>query len=276
MATYAIGDLQGCADALERLLSLLGFDERHDRLWLVGDLVNRGPESLRTLRRVKALGPAASVVLGNHDLHLLALAAGVKRAGSADTLSEILDAPDAVELIDWLRRRPLAHSAKVEGESFLMVHAGVLPQWSVEDALSRAAEVETVLSGQDWRVFMADLYGDQPNRWDNALEGHDRLRLIVNSFTRLRFCSAEGVLDLKTKEGAEHAPLGYLPWFDIPKRRADGSTILFGHWSTLGLVNRPRLIGLDTGCVWGGALTAIRLENRALAQVACPQYRAPG
>jgi bis(5'-nucleosyl)-tetraphosphatase (symmetrical) len=276
MAIYAIGDLQGCAEALDRLLEALRFDTSQDRLWLVGDLVNRGPESLRTLRTVHALGSAAQVVLGNHDLHLLALACGVKRTHASDTLDEILGAPDAHELIEWLRRRPLAHVERIGEKQFLMVHAGILPDWSVEDTLARAGEVGRVLESDLWRDFLRDVYGDQPERWAESLTGHARLRVIVNCLTRLRFCNPDGVLDLKTKEGADHAPPGFVPWFEVPGRKAAATTIVFGHWSTLGLVNRPNLVGLDTGCVWGGALTAVRLENRALVQVACPQYRAPG
>ncbi|MGA2550133.1 MAG: symmetrical bis(5'-nucleosyl)-tetraphosphatase [Burkholderiaceae bacterium] len=276
MATYALGDLQGCADALDRMLDALRFDVQEDRLWFVGDLVNRGPESLRTLRTVKALKEAAVVVLGNHDLHLLALAAGAKRPHSADTLGEILDAPDAADLIDWLRRRPLAHLEVVGDEPILMVHAGLLPSWSVKEGCERAHEVEVVLAGSGWQEFMGLMYGDEPLRWDPLLTGPRRLRMIVNAFTRLRFCTQDGLLDLQTKEGAGQAPEGYMPWFEIPDRKAESHTIVFGHWSTLGLVNRPHVLGLDTGCVWGGSLTAVRLEDRVLTQVACPQYRVPG
>jgi bis(5'-nucleosyl)-tetraphosphatase (symmetrical) len=209
-------------------------------------------------------------------LHLLALACGVRLPSHSDTLGEVLDAPDAGELIDWLRMRPLVHAEVIAGESFLLVHAGVLPAWSGSAAQSHAAEVEAVLQSDRWRDFILDLYGDEPSIWDEALSGNARLRFIVNSFTRLRFCDAQGVLDLKTKEGAGAAPARFMPWFECPGRQATDTTIVFGHWSTLGLVNEPRLLGLDTGCVWGGALTAVRLENRALVQVACPRYRVPG
>jgi bis(5'-nucleosyl)-tetraphosphatase (symmetrical) len=276
MATYAIGDLQGCADALDRLLDALCFDAGADRLWLVGDLVNRGPASLRTLRRIRSLGTAAQVVLGNHDLHLLALACGVRRPSHADTLDEILAAPDAEELIDWLRHQPLVHAETLGSEEFLMVHAGLPPQWSAQIARLRAAEVEAALASADWQDFVADLYGDQPARWEPGLAGHERLRLIVNYCTRMRFCKPDGTLDLDSKEGVDRVPAGFAPWFDLPERAASATTIVFGHWSTLGLLCRGNLLGLDTGCVWGGALTAVRLDNRSLYQVACPQYRAPG
>jgi len=276
MAFYAVGDIQGCCDALDRLLCEIRFDPDVDHLLLVGDLVNRGPESLRTLRRVRALGRAATAVLGNHDLHLLAAWLGVRPLSSADTLAEVLGAPDAADLIDWVRHKPLAHRLKFAGETFLLVHAGVLPTWSAADALTRASEVEHALRHTDWAQFIGHMYGDKPDRWDDGLQGFERLRLIVNAFTRMRFCSDEGVLDLKTKEGAQSAPPGYKPWFEVPGRRAADTTILFGHWSTLGWVEQSNLLGLDTGCVWGGMLTAVRLEDRHRVQIQCPQYRRPG
>ena len=276
MAVYAIGDVQGCCDALDRLLREIRFDPERDHLLLVGDLVNRGPESLRTLRRVRAMGAAATAVLGNHDLHLLASWAGVRPLGRADTLAQVLDAHDAPELIDWVRHKPLAHRLKIDDEDFLMVHAGVLPEWSATDALVRAQEVESALQSPGWMQFVSQMYGDKPDHWDNGLRGVERLRFIVNAFTRMRFCTAEGVLDLKTKEGADRQPPGYLPWFDVPGRRALDTTVIFGHWSMLGWIERSHLLGLDTGCVWGNTLTAVRLTDRNRVQVACPQYQRPG
>ncbi len=272
MAIYAIGDLQGCCDPLEQLLAAIRFNPSSDQLWFTGDLVNRGPDSLRTLRTVKALGNAAMTVLGNHDLHLLAASIGVRKISDSDTLDEILSAPDANELLDWIRTRKLAH----QGNGHLLVHAGVLPQWNVWSTLRYAAEVERELRGSNWQHFLAHLFGNQPDRWDESLVGFDRLRVIVNACTRLRFCTPEGQMEFASKEGAGAAPDGYLPWFDIPGRQTEKATVIFGHWSTLGLVMRPDLLALDTGCVWGGKLTAVRLEDRALFQVECAPYQRPG
>ena len=269
----AIGDLQGCADALDRLLEAARFDPARERAWFCGDLVNRGPSSLAALRRVRALGEAAVTVLGNHDLHLLAVAAGVRRPHRSDTLDDILRAPERDALIDWLRHRPLAHA---EGD-LLMVHAGVLPAWSAARTLELAAEVERVLRGEHWRAFLADMYGNEPAAWDDGLQGAARLRVIVNALTRMRFVTPDGAMEFDTKEGAAGAPPGHVPWFDAPGRRTAGSaTVVFGHWSTLGLVMRPDLIALDTGCVWGGRLSAVRLPQRAVVQVDCPMAQAPG
>jgi len=272
MATYAIGDLQGCCDAFERLLENIRFDPGADRLWLVGDLVNRGPESLRTLRLVRSLGDSAVVVLGNHDLHLLAASQGLRKAHPSDTLDLILAAPDAAELLDWVRHRKLAH---LEND-VLMVHAGVLPQWTAAKAVALAGEVEAALRGPAWPDFLAHMFGNRPDRWHDDLRGRDRLRVLVNVFTRLRFCTPDGTMDFAIKEGAAQAPPGYLPWFEVPDRASADTTVLFGHWSTLGLLMRPNLLGIDTGCVWGGRLSAVRLEDRALFQVQCPQYLNPG
>lgn len=238
----------------------------------VGDLVNRGPESLATLRKVRQLGDRAKSVLGNHDLHLLASFHGIRKPGGSDTLADILAAPDCEELLDWLRRRPLA----LFEQGHLLVHAGVLPQWSAQQTIALAHEVETVLRGPDWVDFLREMYGNSPARWNDALTGTDRLRCIVNALTRMRFCTPHGVMDLDTKEGADATLQGYLPWFDIAGRRTEEVTVVFGHWSALGLVMRPNLLGIDTGCVWGGKLTAICLEDRSLLQVDCPQYRQPG
>jgi bis(5'-nucleosyl)-tetraphosphatase (symmetrical) len=270
MATYAIGDLQGCFAPLERLLDDIAFDPVRDRLWFVGDLVNRGPDSLACLRFVKGLGAAAIAVLGNHDLHLLCVAEGVERARKRDTLDAVLGAPDRDEILHWLRHRPLMHS---EGK-FALVHAGLLPQWSVERAVELAHEVEAALRAADYRTLLARLYGDQPDHWSDALQGTDRLRVIVNAMTRLRMCGPGGALALDYNGAPADAGPGLTPWFDMPGRRSAGHTLVAGHWSALGLHLREDLLSLDSGCVWGRALSAVRLEDRKLFQVACPG--APG
>jgi bis(5'-nucleosyl)-tetraphosphatase (symmetrical) len=272
MAVYAIGDVQGCFDALERLFGEIRYNQAHDRLWFVGDLVNRGPDSLATLRLIRGLGDSALTVLGNHDFHLLALAAGHAKKHRSDTLDPILEAPDRDALLDWLRHRPLFH---VEG-GWAMVHAGLLPQWSVATAQRLAQEVETALRGPDWQQFLANLYGDTPDSWDEGLRGADRLRVIVNAMARMRFCTAEGKIELRTKGETAKAPPGFFPWFDAPGRASRGHSIICGHWSTLGLKLRPDLLALDSGCVWGGSLSAVRLEDRELFQVPCKQSQRPG
>lgn len=272
MATYAIGDVQGCHDALERLLVAFGFDAQRDRLWFVGDLVNRGPDSLATLRLVKSLGEGAVTVLGNHDFHLLAVAAGHAKRHRSDTLDEVLAAPDRDALLTWLRQRPLLH---VEGKR-AMVHAGLLPQWSITKALALAQEVESELRGANWRQFLAQLYGNLPDTWNDSLRGADRLRVVVNAMARMRFCTAEGTIEFRTKGETAHAPPGFSPWFDIPGRASRDHTLVCGHWSTLGLKLRPDLLALDSGCVWGGSLSAVRLEDRKLFQVRCKQCQVPG
>lgn len=271
MPTYAIGDLQGCLDPLRHLLDALRFDPAADRLWFVGDLVNRGPDSLAVLRFVKSLGDAATSVLGNHDLHLLALAEGFGRAHKDDTLEPILAAPDRDELLDWLRHRPLA----CRDGDWLMVHAGVLPGWTADAAMARAAEAEAALRGADHRDFFAQMYGNTPDAWDDALEGIARLRVIVNTFTRLRYCSADGQMDFHQKGAPGSQPAGLWPWFDVPGRKTANETVIFGHWSTLGLINRDNLVALDTGCLWGGRLTAVRLDDRRVWAEACPQAQRP-
>lgn len=268
----AIGDLQGCDDALARLLDAARFDPSTDRAWFCGDLVNRGPDSLGTLRRVVALGDAAVSVLGNHDLHLLAVAAGARRAHRSDTLREILDAPDAEALIHWLRHRPMAHHEA----GHLLVHAGVPAAWDAGRTVSLAAEVEAALRGPGWRDFLRDMYGNRPDAWDEGLAGIERLRVIVNALTRMRFVTPAGRMDFDTKDGSGPPPAGHVPWFDAPRTDPVGATVVFGHWSTLGLLLREDVIGLDTGCVWGGRLTGIELGTRRLHQVACPRHRAPG
>lgn len=283
MITYAIGDLQGCQEKTSALLQQIAQAPHFTgstksepiRLIFVGDLVNRGPQSLAALRQVRALGERAEAVLGNHDLHLLAVAQGIRKAHASDTLDDVLNAPDRDELLDWLRRRPLA----LYENDHLVVHAGLMPQWSAEQSMTLAHEVETVLRGPDWVDFLREMYGNAPAKWDDALTGADRLRCIVNTLTRMRFCAADGTLDFSNKTAGDEltgGPTGFMPWFDVPGRKTGNVTVVFGHWSTLGLLLRPNLIGLDTGCVWGGKLTAVRLADRALFQVDCPQYQRPG
>jgi len=268
MSLIAIGDLQGCATSFDELLAKV---DQREPLVFVGDLVNRGPDSLGALRRVRALGERAVALLGNHDLHLLAVAAGIRAAHDDDTLQEILDAPDACELIDWVRARPLAHWQ----DGALFVHAGVLPQWSVNQTLALAREVEERLRAPDYRAFLATMYGNRPLQWNEALTGADRLRCILNALTRLRFVSLDGSMDLKLKGSIDSAPPGWVPWFDHPQRVSRTNTIVFGHWSTLGLLMREDAIGIDTGCVWGGRLTAVSWPSRAVFQVGCRPARRP-
>ena len=271
---YLIGDLQGCHDALQRMLAEIGFSPSRDRVTVLGDLVNRGPQSLAVLRTLRALENAADALLGNHDLHLLAAAHGVRPEHKSDTLREILDAPDREAWLDWLRQRPLA----LMREGWLCVHAGVSPAWSAAQTMALASEVEALLRGPDLAAFLPLMYGNQPARWSDTLQGPDRWRHVINVLTRIRFVHADGALDFKAKEGAGDAPPGLLPWFDSPGRASADTPIAFGHWSTLGLVNRPDLLGIDTGCVWGGALTAVRVDGgrRDVVQVRCEQSRLSG
>ncbi len=272
METFAIGDVQGCADELHHLLAKIDASSPGAQLVFVGDLVNRGPASLQTLRRIKAMGPRARTVLGNHDLHLLAAAHGVRAPTPSDTIDEILNAPDRDELLDWLRHQPLALMA----DGWLVVHAGILPHWHATQVLSLAAEVETRLQSANWLDFLRAMYGNHPARWSESLQGDERLRCIVNALTRLRFCSAEGEMEFATKEGPGAPPAGFMPWFDVPGRRTADVPVLFGHWSTLGILQRENLCGLDSGCVWGGKLSALRLSDRTLMQVDCPRHQMPG
>jgi bis(5'-nucleosyl)-tetraphosphatase (symmetrical) len=272
MTTFAIGDLQGCHSSLIRLLDSIEIASATAKIIFVGDLINRGPQSLSTLRTVYALKDTAKVLLGNHDLHLLAVAHGIRHSHNSDTVQEILDAPDRDELLAWLRRQPLA----LFDSGHLLVHAGVLPQWTLQQTLSLAREVETALQGPDWLDFLRHMYGNTPTQWSDALQGHDRLRCIVNALTRIRFCTADGTMEFATKEGSVAPESGYMPWFDVPGRKTADTPIVFGHWSTLGLLQRPNLLGIDTGCVWGGKLTAVRLDDHAIFQVDCPQYCRPG
>ncbi|MEW6693536.1 MAG: symmetrical bis(5'-nucleosyl)-tetraphosphatase [Pseudomonadota bacterium] len=279
MALYLIGDVQGCDEALQRLLAELGFSPSRDRFIVLGDLVNRGPASLAALRRVMRFDGAGDTLLGNHDLHLLAVAAGVRPPHRSDTLDEILNAPDRDALLDWLAQRPLA----LHERGWLLVHAGVLPAWSVEQTLALAAEVQHVLRSPQRHAWLQQMYGNDPNAWRADLQGPARLRVIVNALTRLRFCTPEGVMEFATKDSAADAPPGYVPWFDVPQRQTAGTPVAFGHWSTLGPLRRADLLALDTGCIWGGQLSAACLPDAPVTdarrveviRLPCPQARAP-
>jgi bis(5'-nucleosyl)-tetraphosphatase (symmetrical) len=273
MSLYLIGDVQGCDAALGQLLNEINFSASRDQLVLLGDLVNRGPDSLAVLRRLQALGDAAQCLLGNHDLHALAVACGARRAHKSDTLQELLAAPDAAALLDWLRWRELA----IFRDGILMVHAGVLPQWDATKTIALCAYSIRAIRQKDFKIFFQSMYGNEPNAWRDDLQGSERHRVIINALTRLRFCSPQGEMEFATKEGAGAAPEGYMPWFDVPGRATANVTIAFGHWSTLGLINRPNLIALDTGCVWGGCLSAMRVDGgrRELIQVQCEQAMKP-
>jgi bis(5'-nucleosyl)-tetraphosphatase (symmetrical) len=277
MAHYLIGDIQGCDAPLGRLLAKLDFSPSRDTLYLLGDLVNRGPASAAVLRRLMRYGDAARCLLGNHDLSLLAVAHGHRAPHRNDTMHEILQASDRAAMLEWLRHRSMA----IHAHGILMVHGGVLPSWDVAQTLALAREVEAVLRGPQLDAFLARMWGNQPDHWDDTLAGADRLRLIVNALTRLRFCTPAGVMDLRASGGVDQAPPGMLPWFDVPGRRSADACIAFGHWSTLGYLRRPDVIGLDTGCVWGGCLSALRLDDSAagaheLIQEQCEQAQAPG
>ena len=270
---YFIGDLQGCCDALDRLLAEIGFSPSRDHVHLLGDLVNRGPASLQTLQRLISLGGAATCLLGNHDMHLLAVSVGARKLHRGDTLAAILDHPQRPALLDWLRHQRLADQA----QGWLLVHAGVVPQWDLNQTLALAREVEAVLAGPAMAGFLMQMYGNQPDQWDEVLQGTERWRMVLNVLTRIRYCTPEGRLEFATKDGSGVAPAGHLAWFDVPGRRTADTPIAFGHWSTLGLQNRPNLLALDTGCVWGGTLSAARVDGgrREVVQVACAQAQAP-
>lgn len=269
MSTYVIGDVQGCQRALDALLRLIDFDAGRDCLWFTGDLVNRGPDSLAVLRFVRGLGDTATTVLGNHDLHLLACAAGVRPPHRKDTLAPILKARDREELLHWLRQRPLLHFDSVSG--YLLIHAGLPPQWTAAQARQCAEELETVLRADDSDTFFANMYGNDPARWSEELHGWARLRFITNCLTRLRYCDADGNLDLKEKGAPGSQPERLIPWYRVPDRRSRDVPILFGHWATLRLTEPDtaayNVWNLDTGCVWGGSLSAMRLEDRRLFSV---------
>jgi bis(5'-nucleosyl)-tetraphosphatase (symmetrical) len=259
-----IGDVQGCLEPLQRLLDTLPLGSE-DQIWFTGDLVNRGPHSLDVLRLVKGLGQSARTILGNHDLHLLCVAEGFAKPHKGDTLDHILSAPDRDELLTWLRSQPLA----ILEEDCLLIHAGVYPSWSAEQTLYLANEVQTVLSSAHYRDLLKVMYGNEPNYWDTSLHGEDRLRAIINALTRMRLCTPEGKMDFTHKGELHDAPAGLVPWFDAANRLTSNLTVIFGHWSALGLVLKPNLIGVDTGCLWGRTLTAVRLEDRAVFSVPC-------
>lgn len=269
MATYAVGDLQGCLEPLKCLLDQVAFDPARDRLWLVGDLVNRGPESLETLRFLYGMRDSLVCVLGNHDLHLLAAWRNIERLKKSDTLRDILEAPDCEELLQWLRQQKLMHYD--EQRNIAMVHAGISPQWSLKKALKCAAEVEEALRDDNlFQPYLDGMYGNEPAKWDSDLKGTTRLRVITNYFTRMRFCTSEGKLDLKGKEGVETAPPGYAPWFSYKERKSKGISIVFGHWAALeGQCDEPGIYALDTGCVWGGAMTLFNVDTQARLTCDC-------
>jgi bis(5'-nucleosyl)-tetraphosphatase (symmetrical) len=274
MATYAIGDIQGCFDELSELLDYLGFSPERDRIWFVGDLVNRGAQSLEVLRFVKGLGERAITVLGNHDLHLVMQAEGYGKGSKEDTLAAVLAAPDREELLAWLRRQPLFH---VEGE-YAMVHAGLLPQWDVAQAMALADEVDAALSAENFRDFLAHMWGSEPNDWRDDLAGWDRLRVVVNAMTRMRFVTPAGAMELRapgSKGPPERGPAGCQPWFDAPGRRSADHMVVCGHWSALGFRQEKNLLALDSGCLWGGCLTAVRLEDRRAFQMPCHRLVEP-
>jgi bis(5'-nucleosyl)-tetraphosphatase (symmetrical) len=276
MALYMIGDVQGCDEALGQLLEKIGFSPSRDTLYLLGDLVNRGPLSLAVLRRLMALEGSAHCLLGNHDLHLLATAKGVRKPHRSDTVDDVLNAPDRGALLDWLRARPMA----LYEHGWLMVHAGVLPQWDVTQTLQLAGELEAVLRSPDWTDFLQHMYGNEPAQWNDDLTGTARLRVVVNALTRLRFCTAQGLMEFESKDSAGTAPPGLMPWFDVPERQTRDASVAFGHWSTLKGAGRQGVLPLDTGCVWGGCLTAARISSPGMFSeriaLPCAQALKPG
>lgn len=277
MAVYAIGDIQGCFEPLQGLLERIGFQPARDRLWFTGDLVNRGPQSLEVLRYIRSLGDRARVVLGNHDLHLLSVWAGPGEIKRDDNLRPVLEAPDSEELMQWLRQQPLLYEEP--GFPYVLVHAGIPPAWTLDEARAHARELETALRSPDLGDFFRHIYGDRPARWRNGLRGWDRLRFITNAFTRMRYCDAEGVLLFDYKGAPETAPTGYYPWFATPGRRFQPQevTLICGHWSTLGLRRETGLLAIDTGCLWGGQLTAVRLDGKSqLISMPCQVRMTPG
>jgi bis(5'-nucleosyl)-tetraphosphatase (symmetrical) len=286
MSLYLIGDLQGCDAPLQRLLEKIAFSPSRDTLYLLGDLVNRGPASDAVLRRLMGYGASARCLLGNHDLHLLALAQGVRKPGRHDTLQCVLQAPDRHAMLEWLRHQNMAMRERWGAQEVLMVHAGVLPAWSVDTTIALAREVEAALRSPDVADFFASMYGNAPDSWDDGLRGAERLRVIVNALTRLRVCTPEGRMEFTFTGNAQAAPTGYVPWFEVPGRQTAHATVAFGHWSTLGWLDRSDVLAMDTGCVWGGCLSALRISPRAtphavgcsseLIQVACEQAQPPG
>jgi bis(5'-nucleosyl)-tetraphosphatase (symmetrical) len=272
MTIYAIGDIQGCFDELQKLLDVISFNETTDQLWFAGDLVNRGPKSLETLRFVKGLGDSAVTVLGNHDMHLLAASCVQKIANKKDALSQVLDAPDRDELIHWLRHRPLFH----HNDDFCLVHAGLPPQWDLKKTKKMAAIAEKALRAPDYQVFLKQMYGNKPNVWSSNLKGISRLRFIINCFTRMRYCDASGRLDFANTGPVGSQPKGLMPWFEVPKRKNADMRVIFGHWSTLGYYEGPNCYAIDTGCLWGGQLTAIKLVTPVQRfSIDCPCAKKP-
>ena len=272
---YAVGDIQGCAPSLKSLVKKL---PAKSKMIFLGDLVNRGPDSLGTLRYLKQLQEENCIecILGNHDLHLLAVDAGIRKTKGLDTVQPILGAPDRTELMDWLRHRPMALS----NGKVLTVHAGVLPQWDLQQTMECAQEVEKALRKKSYKDFLANMYGNTPNKWSNSLKGYERLRVITNALTRIRFCTPAGTMEFESKEGFEDGLKGYIPWFKTPKRKTQDTLIYFGHWSTLGLLRHQNVIGLDTGCVWGGKLTAMEIPdsgkpNKSLEMIQVAGYDHP-
>jgi bis(5'-nucleosyl)-tetraphosphatase (symmetrical) len=271
MATYAIGDIQGCFNSFQDLLKLIQFNQENDRLWFVGDIVNRGAGSLSILKWVYEHQDSVVMVLGNHDLHTLVLSEGYVRAHPSDTLDELLESKEAPRLLNWLRHQPLVHY----DHELLMVHAGLLPSWSISQAISLANEVESALRGNDYCKFLESMYGNQPTSWSDSLTGWDRLRVITNAITRLRLCTNEGVMEFKYKGELDQIPSPFVPWFQAENRESASTTIVFGHWSAVGLYRENNVIALDTGCLWGGQLTAMRIEDRRFFQVPCRIEDAP-
>ena len=265
MATYAIGDLQGCLTEFKSLLEIIGFNSNKDRLWLVGDVVNRGPDSLETLKFLMDISKNVTMVLGNHDLHLIKLVANNEKASEKDTLGKTLKSEDISKITDWLRKKPLFYFE----EDYSMVHAGLLPQWDIAQVKILAKEVETHLAGDNWRSFLKNIYGNTPDSWNEQLENHERWRVIINALTRLRVCTVTGKMNFTFKGNLNNLPQGYMPWFNVPTRKSKKTTIIFGHWSALGLNIQRNIISLDTGCVWGRSLSAIRLEDRKVFQTSC-------
>jgi bis(5'-nucleosyl)-tetraphosphatase (symmetrical) len=279
MATYAIGDLQGCFTPLQTLLNYIDFSPERDRLWFVGDLVNRGPQSLEVLRFVKGLGAAATLVLGNHDLHLVMQSHGFGKANKQDTLSPVLTAPDARELIDWLRAQPLCVTERIGDTNYLMVHAGLLPTWDAAQALALSAQVSAALRSNNYTDFLANMWGSEPAAWSDTLTDWARLRVIVNAMTRMRYLTREGAMEFRApgaKAPPAHGPADCVPWFEAADRQLQDHTIVCGHWSGLGLVDRPELLAIDTGCLWGGSLTAVRLDDRRIFSLPCEATVKPG
>lgn len=269
MSTYVIGDIQGCLQSLKQLLTTVGFDKKADTLWLAGDLINRGPESLETLRYVRALGDNVKCVLGNHDLHLLAVYSGHREEHHKDTLSDILKAPDIIELVDWLRQQPLM--LYNQEHNAVLAHAGIHPDWDLDTAQKEAHAVELHLRSHDYKDLFAFMYGNKPARWKPNRARKKRLRFAINCFTRMRFCTADGKLDFDEKGQPGSQPSNLQPWYEVPNKLGPNTRIIFGHWSTVGNIENPNIIGIDTGCVWGGTLTAYQLENNTYHAVDCPQ-----